>query len=393
MQWNNLQIHKENLPFQSGNPGYSAGVNPNGDQRTWIGSYAAAILIHLFIFGLWHALADDKLWSASVSESGSQVDSPPEIELSFIEVPNPDTQVPNPDAPFYSDRDSQAASDSPVPDPSPMSPIEGQEQEILRLVTSDLIDSLESQMAPDSQQTTDADPQEQSESETGEQPDESQETPSPGENVPPPPIQILSPMLPEESPDSLVEHQSTDDEARIQPLPQSDPIQTPPDRWQPVYNSVQKSESRPEAANPTQPNSRPRSLSEARKRNQLVGEVTKVESLSDNLCCTGMVDAQNKSFGDYDLRLQVAIQNAWYRIVNSLVIGTTERGTVIIKFRLLENGSVEPTTVERSSVGLLLTAACQDAIEGAAPFGAWPQKMREDIGKSSRDITFTFGYR
>ncbi|MCD8534390.1 MAG: hypothetical protein LR011_06250 [Verrucomicrobia bacterium] len=376
-------------------------MNPNGDQRTWIGSYAAAILIHLLVFGLWHAFADDTLWTASASDPDSDMHSPPEIELTFVEVPSPDTKVPNPDAPFYSDRDSQAASDAPTPEPSPLSLVEGQEQEILRLVRSDLLDSLESQMTPDSQEATETEPQEQPEvepqettvTEAQEPSDETEESPAPEESVPPPPIQVVSPMLPEESPDSLVEQESTEEEARIQPLPQSDPVVTPPDRWQPVFNQAQKSETSQETTTPPKPSSRPRSLSEARKRNQLVGEVTKVESLSDNLCCTGMVDAQNKSFGDYDLRLQVAIQNAWYRIVNSLVIGTTERGTVIIKFRLLENGSVEPTTVDRTSVGLLLTAACQDAIEGAAPFGAWPQKMREEIGKPSRDITFTFGYR
>ena len=49
-------------------------------------------------------------------------------------------------------------------------------------------------------------------------------------------------------------------------------------------------------------------------------------------------------------------------------------------------------TVLQNTVGDLLGYVCQKAIHDPAPFKPWPEDMRRQIGKNSREITFTFYY-
>ena len=63
-----------------------------------------------------------------------------------------------------------------------------------------------------------------------------------------------------------------------------------------------------------------------------------------------------------------------------------------MQFKLEYDGSVRDVEVVENNVGDVLGYICQAAIEDAAPFGKWPDGMREEIGANYREIKFTFIY-
>ena len=372
-----------------------------------LSSYVAAFLLHVLIFlllsvsgflGSGSGSGDDPPNSGDTASLESQP-----LDLIFVEVAQSLPEPPPDDTPFYSNQDSVAESETIEEDADNLAPIDGNQENSIRLEDTNLIDSLRSQQMPENASQSEQNSENQPEPENASQ-----------VSAPPPQITVQAPELPEVtgSPVQPSEDSPQESDAPLPPIPnqgsmQKEDIQS---KWSQLFGSsddqgeesetIQESQenqwqsSESAITRPPQPISerRPRSLAEARRKNQLVGEKSLVKSTARRLGTTGMVDAQSKSFGDYDLRMQVAIQNTWYGIVSNLVLGEVDRGRVVIKFRLLENGSIEPTQVTESSVGLLLSASCQEAIERAAPFGPWPKKMRDEIGMAWRDITFTFNY-
>lgn len=362
-----------------------------------LSSYVAAILLHVLLFLLLSVTGF--LDSASVSGDDpaargdvASLESLP-LDLIFVEVSEAIPAPPPEDTPFYSSQDSVAESETVEDDADNLAPMDGGQEDSLRLEDTSLIDSLRSQEMPDSASQPEQVPDNQPE------PDNSKQI-----SAPPPPMTVQAPDLPEAtgSPMQPAGESTEEPEAILPPVPTlgAMPKENIQSKWSQLFGesddqgeeSETLRESDASRQQQTSPERRPASLAEARRRNQLVGEKSLVKSSARNLGTTGMVDAQSKSFGDYDLRMQVAIQNTWYGIVSNLVLGEVDRGRVVVKFRLLENGSIEPTQVSESSVGLLLSASCQEAIERAAPFGQWPKEMREEIGMAWRDITFTFNY-
>ena len=74
------------------------------------------------------------------------------------------------------------------------------------------------------------------------------------------------------------------------------------------------------------------------------------------------------------------------------IIQDSRTGKVTVTFHLTPDGTVTELAITDNTVGKLLGYVCQEAIEQAAPFGAWPSDMRRMVGTNFREITFTFYY-
>lgn len=369
-------------------------------RRSKIFAFVGALLVHVLILVIIERTSDS--WASvvdrEVEDKGVSKDPKVPLEMVFVEIPEASAEKPPEETPFYSTEDSVAHTENPDQPDESISPQEGEQEDTLRLEESDIVDSMISQLT-EQESTEDQNPEMVDSEAPSEMIPESPELAGHSEIAPPdlPESVAALPDFPEEPESAESEFVASESPSEVPGIADieeslSDEVKLPAPR-----------ESQPEIlptpvpappATRAKPNARPSSLVEARKRLKLVGQKTTIHKQSKSrIGQTGMVDALNRSFGDYDLRMQVAIQNLWYSYVDNLIAGTIERGAVIIKFRLHESGSIETTQVMESAVGRLLTAPCQDAIENAAPYGVWSKKMREEIGKSFRDITFTFNYR
>jgi hypothetical protein len=103
-------------------------------------------------------------------------------------------------------------------------------------------------------------------------------------------------------------------------------------------------------------------------------------------------DAKATPFGAYDQRIVEAVTQRWYDLLESRNFALDRVGKVTVRFHLNYDGSVNGMEIVSSNVGDLLSLVCRDAIEQAAPFGAWPGDMRRMVAMNYREITFTFYY-
>jgi len=148
-----------------------------------------------------------------------------------------------------------------------------------------------------------------------------------------------------------------------------------------------------DSTNPDQPKPRPRTVREAMAQQD--------KSPSLQMQQDGGVhrrdlkpsfDALATPFGDYDRRIVEAIKQRWYDLLDSRQFAADRTGKATIYFHLNPDGSVSELKITDNSVGNLLGYVCQEAIEQAAPFGAWSSDMRRLVGTNFREITFTFFY-
>ncbi len=139
--------------------------------------------------------------------------------------------------------------------------------------------------------------------------------------------------------------------------------------------------------------SRPRTLAEVRRRQALAGEAITQDGGAEETAETALVDSKGRSFGAYDRTIQLAVQARWYGMIEDRVSYVRTRGRVQIGFRLLEDGSITRARVVETTVDPIMTSLCRAAITEPAPYGAWPEAMRLEIGEPHRDIVFTFHYR
>jgi TonB family protein len=96
-------------------------------------------------------------------------------------------------------------------------------------------------------------------------------------------------------------------------------------------------------------------------------------------------------FAEYDRTVLAAVDKQWHRLLNSASF--EERpGKVVIEFHLNSDGSVSDVSVAKNEVREPLGLACRRAVEEAAPFAEWPTEMKRVIGRSFREIRFTFYY-
>jgi hypothetical protein len=137
---------------------------------------------------------------------------------------------------------------------------------------------------------------------------------------------------------------------------------------------------------------RPRTLKEARAhQSQLPGPKMKQKGgvhRQGNV----RLNVQSSLFGDYDARLIYAVQRCWDDLLESRQFAGEQTGKVTIRFRLYSDGTIQQVTETESTVDSVLTLLCRMAIEHPAPYDPWPSELQHKIAENYRELTFTFIY-
>jgi len=120
------------------------------------------------------------------------------------------------------------------------------------------------------------------------------------------------------------------------------------------------------------------------------GYLAKARSTNDDsfMSVTGPL-----AFTSYDKRCVKSVKDCWYRLLEPLEEKPLQKGTVIIKFNLHDDGEITELKIVKNTTSALLASICQKAVSDSAPFEAWPPQMLEAEGKPRRAVTFTFKYR
>lgn len=135
---------------------------------------------------------------------------------------------------------------------------------------------------------------------------------------------------------------------------------------------------------------RPRTLQEARNRNQLAGQKAKVDGAAK---VRGRVSlgVTVTPFSSYDAAFIAAVQQRWYDLLDSSQF-SQRSGKVVLEFKLTYDGRIVDLKTSDNEVGEILSLLCQRAILDPAPYARWPDDMRRMIGSNHREVTFTFYY-
>lgn len=140
---------------------------------------------------------------------------------------------------------------------------------------------------------------------------------------------------------------------------------------------------------------RPRTLKEARAHlppgSQLPGPKMKQDG---GVHRQGNVrlDVQGSPFGDYDARLIYAVKRCWDDLLDSRQFAGEQTGKVTIQFRLYSDGTIQQVSETESTVDSVLSLLCRMAIEHPAPYEPWPSELRHKIAENYRELKFTFFY-
>ena len=137
---------------------------------------------------------------------------------------------------------------------------------------------------------------------------------------------------------------------------------------------------------------RPRTLNQARAQSHSPGVAMKQDGGVPNVKLSASFDVKATPFGQYDSEFVDAVTYRWYSLLDSQQFALDRTGKVTLRFHLNYDGTITDMTVLQNTVGDLLGYVCQKAINDPAPFKAWPEQMHREIGKNSREITFTFYY-
>ncbi len=179
-----------------------------------------------------------------------------------------------------------------------------------------------------------------------------------------------------------------------QPKPEVVAPQPKPAETQPKGDTVQ---TKPDAAtvSVTMPEpkveERPRTLQEARlRKGMLAGEKMRQNG---GVRQRGRVSLNVKAtpFGAYDAAFIAAVQQRWYELIDNTQV-PQRSGKVALEFRLNIDGSITDMKVRETEVGEMLALLCQRAVKDPAPYLPWPSDMQRMVGKTYREVLFTFYY-
>ena len=140
--------------------------------------------------------------------------------------------------------------------------------------------------------------------------------------------------------------------------------------------------------------SRPRTLVEAKMRQQLsslAGEKMKQEGGVQRRARIASLDAISTPFGAYDRALIIAIQQRWYDLMDERNMGFSP-GRVVLQFELKFDGTVSGVKVMETNVDPIMTYLCQKAIQDPSPYERWPTDMRRLNNGDTRLLKFAFYY-
>ena len=175
------------------------------------------------------------------------------------------------------------------------------------------------------------------------------------------------------------------------PAPQKEQqTEQPKPTEQPGEMKLAKADASPEKNEAPQ---KPRTIQEALAQQNLRPSISKQQDGGTlRRRVVSSLDSKATPFGEYDAKIVDAIQDRWYKLLDSQKFALDRSGKVTLRFHLNSNGTVTDMQVLESTVGDLLSYVCQSAVTDPAPFEAWPSDMRRQIGANFREITFTFYY-
>jgi len=150
-----------------------------------------------------------------------------------------------------------------------------------------------------------------------------------------------------------------------------------------------------QTAQESQPKQRPKTLAEARMRendSRPPGERMKQEGGTKRFSDVASLEAIGTPLGNYDALIIEAIRSKWYALLDETKHAGDRKGHVVVVFRLYSNGTVRNVRTDDQDVGELLSYLCQSAVLTPAPYAKWPADVRAAVGKDYRDVKFTFFY-
>jgi outer membrane biosynthesis protein TonB len=142
------------------------------------------------------------------------------------------------------------------------------------------------------------------------------------------------------------------------------------------------------------PQSRPRTLEEARAQqrlNRLFSEKMIQDGGVAHRRDFVALDTKETAFGDYDAEMVEAITARWYESLDRIDYSSDGRGRVVLQFTLNYDGRVTDLKIEENTVNVVLGQLCRKAVEEPSPYKPWPMEMRKFVGET-RHIQFTFYY-
>jgi hypothetical protein len=159
--------------------------------------------------------------------------------------------------------------------------------------------------------------------------------------------------------------------------------------------AMAKPEPKQQIENGKEERTRPRTIVEAKmreqQRNQVSGQKVKQDGGVRRHLDLSAFDAKATLTGAYDQALVDAIQQRWDFLLDSRQFALDRSGIVVIGFTLHYDGRVTDVQIDQTTVGDTLAYVCRLAITDPAPYMTWPSDMRLQIG-DSRQIKFTFSY-
>lgn len=143
---------------------------------------------------------------------------------------------------------------------------------------------------------------------------------------------------------------------------------------------------------PAQPQTRPRTLQQALAQRHRPGVQLRQNGGAEHIALAPSFDVKASPYGAYDEAFIEAVSQRWYDLLDSQNYALDRTGKVVVRFHLNYDGSISDMTVLQNTVGVALGTVCEDAIHDPAPYAAWSDEMRHQIGQTYREITFTFYY-
>lgn len=140
--------------------------------------------------------------------------------------------------------------------------------------------------------------------------------------------------------------------------------------------------------------SRPRTLAEARARqeNTPPGRKMKQDGGVRNIRLDPGFDVVSTPFGVYDRNFVNAVSQRWFDLLDAKRYDGYQRGKVVLQFALNYDGRITDMKVLEKSVGEDLSLICEMAVLDPAPYAPWPSDLRRLVGGNQRKVQFTFYY-
>jgi hypothetical protein len=103
-------------------------------------------------------------------------------------------------------------------------------------------------------------------------------------------------------------------------------------------------------------------------------------------------DIKANQTGQYYKAFVGAVERRWTTLLEQRDFVPNEAGTVVLEFKLHQNGQLTDMKVVGSTVDEVLCLICQKSVLDPCPFARWPNEMQQGIGAEHCTLTLTFKY-